>query len=129
MQLALEQAGLAPEEVDYINAHGTSTTLNDASETQAIKTVLGKHAYRVPINSTKSMIGHLMGAAGVVEGIATLLTMRDGVIHPTINLDNADPQCDLDYVPHVARQAPVHFAMSNSFGFGGHNACVVFRRV
>jgi len=129
MQLALEQAGIAPEEVDYINAHGTSTTLNDASETQAIKTVLGKHAYRVPVSSTKSMIGHLMGAAGVVEGIATLLTMRDGVIHPTINLDNADQQCDLDYVPHVARQAPVHFAMSNSFGFGGHNACVVFRRI
>ncbi len=129
IKIALKQAGLAPEELDYINAHGTSTALNDVSETQAIKTVLGKHAYRVAISSTKSMVGHIMGAAGVVEGIATLLTLRDGVIHPTINLDNPDPQCDLDYVPHVARRAPVHVAMSNSFGFGGHNACVVFRRV
>ncbi|MBM3135742.1 MAG: beta-ketoacyl-ACP synthase II [Chloroflexi bacterium] len=129
MQIALEQAGLAPEEVDYLNAHGTSTALNDVSETQAIKTVLGKHAYRVAISSTKSMVGHIMGAAGAVEGIAALLTLRDGVIHPTINLDNPDPQCDLDYVPHVARRAPVHVAMSNSFGFGGHNACVVFRRL
>lgn len=128
MELALRKAGLSPEEVDYINAHGTSTPLNDAAETQAIKKALGSHAYKVPISSTKSMIGHLMGAAGAIEAIVTLLTIKYGVIHPTINYQHPDPVCDLDYVPNKARQARVRVALSNSFGFGGHNACVAFRQ-
>ena len=128
MQMALDKAGLRPSEVDYINAHGTSTPLNDEAETEAIKKVFGDHAYKVPISSTKSMIGHLMGAAGAIEAAVAILTMRDGIIHPTINYHHPDPQCDLDYVPNTARKASVRAAMSNSFGFGGHNACLVLRQ-
>jgi 3-oxoacyl-[acyl-carrier-protein] synthase II len=126
--VALNKAGMSPDELDYINAHGTSTQLNDAAETNAIKTALGSHAYKVPISSTKSMLGHLMGAAGAVEAIVAVLTIRDGIIHPTINYHHPDPVCDLDYVPNVARKAKVRTAISNSFGFGGHNACVAFRK-
>jgi 3-oxoacyl-[acyl-carrier-protein] synthase II len=126
--VALNKAGMSPDELDYINAHGTSTQLNDAAETNAIKTALGSHAYKVPISSTKSMLGHLMGAAGAVEAIVAVLTIREGIIHPTINYHHPDPVCDLDYVPNVARKAKVRTAISNSFGFGGHNACVAFRK-
>jgi 3-oxoacyl-[acyl-carrier-protein] synthase II len=126
--VALNKAGMSPDELDYINAHGTSTQLNDAAETNAIKTALGSHAYKVPISSTKSMLGHLMGAAGAVEAIVAILTIREGIIHPTINYHHPDPVCDLDYVPNVARKAKVRTAISNSFGFGGHNACVAFRK-
>ncbi len=129
MQIALHDAGLAPEAVQYINAHGTSTPLNDASETLAIKTVFGDHAYRLAISSTKSMTGHLMGAAGAIEGIFTVLALRDQVLPPTINYATPDPVCDLDYVPNRSRPAAVDVAMSNSFGFGGHNASAIFRRV
>jgi 3-oxoacyl-[acyl-carrier-protein] synthase II len=125
---ALQKAGLQPQEVDYINAHGTSTLLNDAAETQAIKTVFGERAYKIPISSTKSMIGHLLGAAGAVEAVATIKTIETGWIHPTINNEYPDPVCDLDYVPNKARQANVRVAMSNSFGFGGHNAIIVFKK-
>src|SRR5437879_1147346 len=125
---ALADAGIAAEDVDYVNAHGTSTGLNDAGETRALKLALGEHARAVPISSTKSMIGHLLGAAGAVEAIATLLTIARGVIHPTINYDNPDPECDLDYVPNTARRKDVRFAISNGFGFGGHNAVVVLAR-
>jgi 3-oxoacyl-[acyl-carrier-protein] synthase II len=126
---ALEDAGLEPGEVDYINAHGTGTPLGDVAETKAIKKVFGDHAYRVPISSSKSMIGHLWGAAGAVESIACILTIRDNVIHPTINLETPDPDCDLDYVPNVARKAQVDIAICNSFGLGGQNACAVFGRI
>jgi 3-oxoacyl-[acyl-carrier-protein] synthase II len=128
MQTALDRAGVAPEDVDYINAHGTSTRLNDSSETQAIKMVLGEHAYDIAISSSKSMTGHLLGGAGGLEALICTKTLADGIISPTINLDTPDPDCDLDYVPHEARKAEVKVAMSNSFGFGGHNACVVLRR-
>lgn len=127
MKMALEDAGVAPEEVEYINAHGTSTPLNDAVETLAIKSVFGEQAYRVPISSTKSMTGHLLGAAGALELIFTCLTICEGVIPPTINYETPDPECDLDYVPNQARTARVRTAMSNSFGFGGTNACLVVR--
>ena len=123
--LALQDAGLRPEDVDYVNAHGTSTQLNDAGETKALKIALGDHAYKVPISSTKSMIGHLLGAAGAVEAIATLLSINRGMIHPTINYENPDPECDLDYVPNTARRKDVRVAISNGFGFGGHNAVIV----
>jgi len=125
MTAALEQAGIGPEAVDYLNAHGTSTALNDKFETQAIKRALGSHAFRLPISSTKSMVGHLIGAAGAVEFVTTVLSIHDRFVHPTINLENPDPECDLDYVPNVGRTQPVGYAMSNSLAFGGHNACLV----
>ena len=128
MRRALQKADLKPEQVDYINAHGTSTVLNDAAETAAIKEVFGEYAYALPISSTKSMIGHLMGAAGAVEAVVTIKTMQEGWIHPTINYEYPDPVCDLDYVPNQPRQKEVKVAMSNSFGFGGHNASIVFRK-
>jgi len=127
MELALRDAGLRPEEIDYINAHGTSTPLNDRIETRAIRQAFGAHAYKVPISSTKSMIGHLMGAAGAVEAIVCVKTLETGVIHPTINYETPDPECDLDYVPNQARQTHPRTALSNSFGFGGHNATIIFR--
>jgi len=125
MQLALEDAGIAPVEVDYINAHGTSTDLNDKYETQAIKKIFGEHAKRLAISSTKSMTGHLLGAAGGIEAAYTALTIARDLIPPTINYENPDPDCDLDYVPNRAREAPVGKAMSNSFGFGGTNGTLV----
>ena len=128
MKLALEDAGLAVTDVDYINAHGTSTPLNDKSETAAIKTVFGEQAYKVPISSTKSMTGHLLGATGAVEAVACIMALRDGVIPPTIHYQTPDPECDLDYVPNQARKAELRHVISNSFGFGGHNATVVFSR-
>ncbi len=129
MKLALNDAGIKPEEVDYINAHGTSTPLNDKSETLAIKSLFGEHAYKLKVSSNKSMIGHLLGAAGAVEAIASVLTIHFGNIPPTINLENPDPECDLDYVPNKAIQKQVNVALSNSFGFGGTNACIVFRKL
>lgn len=128
MRMAIKDAGLKPEQIDYINAHGTSTTLNDLTETKAIKAVFGEHAYKVPISGTKSMTGHLLGAAGSTEAIFSLLTIRDGIIPPTINYEVPDPECDLDYVPNTARRTPVQVAMSNAFGFGGTNATLVFRK-
>jgi 3-oxoacyl-[acyl-carrier-protein] synthase II len=128
MALAIKDAALAPSDVDYINAHGTSTEYNDINETQAIKRVFGEHAYKLKISSTKSMTGHLLGAAGAVEGIYSVLSLHHGAIPPTINYENPDPQCDLDYTPNQARTAPLRVALSNSFGFGGTNACVIFRR-
>ena len=126
--LALNDAGISPEEVDYINAHGTSTQLNDVAETRAIKAALGKHSKKVVVSSNKSSIGHLLGAAGAVEAIFTLLTLRDDLIPPTLNYETPDPECDLDYVPNLARKARVNVALSNSFGFGGANAVLVFGR-
>jgi len=123
--LALHDAAIEAKDVDYVNAHGTSTPLNDAGETKALKIALGDHAYKVAISSTKSMIGHLLGAAGAVEAIATLLTINRGIVHPTINYENPDPDCDLDYVPNTSRRMEVRTAISNGFGFGGHNAVVV----
>ncbi len=125
MEFALRDARLNPAEVDYVNAHGTSTELGDASETKAIKQVFGDHARKLAISSTKSMIGHLLGASGGVELIATALTIKHGVVHPTINYETPDPECDLDYVPNRPREMRVRRAISNSFGFGGHNVCVV----
>ena len=129
MRDALERAEMRPDEIDYVNAHGTSTPYNDAAETQAIKQVFGGHAYKMAISSNKSMIGHLFGAAGAVEALATALTIHHGVIPPTINLHHPDPECDLDYVPNVARTADVRTGLSNSMGLGGHNACLILRRV
>ena len=125
MRLALRDAKLHPEDIQYVNAHGTSTSLGDASETQAIKDVFGPHARRLAISSTKSMLGHLLGASGGVELIVCALTIRHRVVHPTINYQTPDPACDLDYVPNTAREMPVRHAISNSFGFGGHNCCLV----
>lgn len=127
MQAALDDAGLPPTAVDYINAHGTSTQLNDLYETRAIKTVFGDHAYRLAVSSTKSMTGHLLGGAGGIETVFTALAIRDGIIPPTINLDQPDDGCDLDYVPNVARHQPVRVAMTNSFGFGGTNAVLLLK--
>ena len=128
MRLALEDAGLSTADVDYINAHGTSTPLNDAIETVAIKRLFGERAYQIPISSTKSMIGHSLGAAGALEAVACVKTITDSIIHPTINYEMPDPACDLDYVPNEARQQPVKVVLSNTFGFGGQNACLVFRK-
>ena len=128
MTWAMEDAGVAPEEVDYISAHGTSTKLNDTAETLSIKKTFGEQAYRIPISATKSMIGHPFGAAGALESVACLESMRHGLIHPTINYEHPDPECDLDYVPNKARRVDVRVALKNSFGFGGQNACLVFKR-
>ena len=128
MRMALKDAGLKPEEIDYINAHGTSTPLNDLTETIAIKTVFGDHAKKIPISATKSMTGHLLGAAGSTEAIFTILAIRDAMMPPTINYEEPDPQCDLDYVPNVARRNSLTVAMSNAFGFGGTNATLIFKK-
>lgn len=128
MAMGLKDGGIDPLDVDYINAHGTATKYGDEIESSAIKTVFKDHAYKVAISSTKSMTGHLLGAAGGVEAVISVLCMRDNIVPPTINLDNPDPQCDLDYVPHNARKMDVNCAMSNSFGFGGTNACLIFKR-
>jgi 3-oxoacyl-[acyl-carrier-protein] synthase II len=128
MEATLQDAGVLPEDVDYINAHGTSTKYGDELETAAIKTVFGGHAYKLAVSSTKSMTGHLLGAAGGVEAIATILGIYEGVVPPTINLDNPDPECDLDYVPHKAKDMELKYAISNSFGFGGTNACLLFKK-
>jgi len=128
LKLALNDAGISPGDVDYINAHGTSTLLNDISETKAIKAAFGEHSKRMPISSNKSMIGHLLGGAGAVEAIFTVLTIRDGIIPSTLNCDTPDTECDLDYVPNIARKAQVNIALSNSFGFGGINTALVFRK-
>ena len=128
MRAALDQAGLDPQAIGYVNAHGTSTRLNDASETAAVKSVFGEQAYRIPISSTKSMTGHLLGAAGALEAIVCILALQHGRLPPTINYTTPDPQCDLDYVPNQARAADIRHALSNSFGFGGHNASLVLSR-
>ena len=128
MRWALDDAGLTPDDVGYINAHGSSTPISDPIETRAIKRVFGERAYKIPISSTKSMIGHAMGGAGAIEAAACVLTVEQGIIHPTINLETPDPECDLDYVPEGARKADVRFALSNSFGLGGQNACLVLGR-
>jgi 3-oxoacyl-(acyl-carrier-protein) synthase len=126
MVTAMEDAGLGPSQIDYINAHGTSTPANDMTETTAIKTAFGEAAYDTPISSTKSMTGHLLGAAGAIESLSCLLAIRDGVLPPTINYETSDEECDLDYVPNEAREVGITTAMTNSFGFGGHNVSLVF---
>ncbi len=128
MQLALEDAGIAPEQIGYINAHGTSTPLNDPMESAVIKKVFGDAAKNIPVSSTKSMTGHLLGAAGGVEAIASIMALREGFLPPTINLINQDPECDLDYVPNVGREKQIEYALSNSLGFGGHNGALIFKR-
>jgi len=128
MELALRDGGIRPEEVDYINAHGTSTPFNDSTETKAIKRVFGEYSYKVPISATKSMVGHLLGAAGATELIATVKSIQESILHPTINYQYRDPDCDLDYVPNRARPKEVKIALSNSFGFGGHNVCLALRK-
>ncbi|MBB6675484.1 beta-ketoacyl-ACP synthase II [Cohnella nanjingensis] len=128
MTRAIKDAGIAPEEIGYINAHGTSTPVGDKSETTAIKTAFGEHAYKLAVSSTKSMTGHMLGAAGGVEAVILGLALKNGVLPPTINLDQQDPECDLDYIPNVPRQADINVALSNSFGFGGHNATIILRK-
>lgn len=128
MRIALDHAGLDLTSIDYINAHGTSTLLNDKSETAAIKTVFGERAYHVPISSTKSMTGHLLGAAGALEAVIAVKTIQDSILPPTINYETPDPDCDLDYIPNSSRSANVRHVMSNSFGFGGHNATIILSR-
>jgi 3-oxoacyl-(acyl-carrier-protein) synthase len=125
---ALEDAQLTPEKVDYVNAHGTATRLNDLTETLALKKVFGDHAYKLAISSSKSMLGHGMGSAGAIESVVTALSIKHGIIHPTINLDNPDPECDLDYVPHTARKCNINYALKSAFGFGGQNACLIMGR-
>jgi 3-oxoacyl-[acyl-carrier-protein] synthase II len=127
MKAALADAGIRPEDIDYINAHGTSTKLNDLSENKAIKAVFGEHAYKLAVSSTKSMTGHLLGGAGGVEAIYTVLALKHGILPPTINYETPDPECDLDYVPNVARKKAIRYALSNSFGFGGTNASLIFK--
>jgi 3-oxoacyl-[acyl-carrier-protein] synthase II len=129
MKLALRDAKIDPQSVDYINAHGTSTPLGDIAETKAVKSTFGDHAYKVALSSTKSQLGHLLGASGGVEAVITAMAVSRNLIPPTINLDNPDPECDLDFVPHKARDRKVNIAMSNSFGFGGHNASLVMRKI
>ncbi len=128
MREALRDAGIQPSDVDYINAHGTSTELNDKNETQAIKTVFGEHAYKLAVSSTKSMTGHLLGAAGAVESIASVLAIKNSIIPPTINLDEPSPECDLNYTPKVPVEKEINYALSNTFGFGGHNATLLFKK-
>jgi len=128
MKVAIKSAGLKPEDVDHVNTHGTSTPVGDPSETAAIKTVFGDHAKKLAINSTKSMIGHLLGAAGVVESVATIMEIQEQKVHPTINLDNPDPACDLNYIPHTPQGWKIDVAITNTFGFGGHNATLLFKR-
>ena len=128
MANALKDAGIKPEDVDYVNTHGTSTPLGDIGETKALKRVFGEHAYKLKVSSTKSMTGHLLGASGGIEAIACVKTVQTDTVHPTINLDNPDPECDLDFVPHKSISHTVNYAISNSFGFGGHNACVVIKK-
>ena len=127
MEMALKDAGMAPEDIDYINAHGTSTPLNDRSETLAMKRVFGDEAYKIPISSTKSMTGHLLGASGALEAAVAAMAIANSAAPPTINLEEPDPDCDLDYIPHVARRGRIRTAMSNSFGFGGHNVSLIFK--
>lgn len=126
--MALEDASIDPQQVDYINAHGTSTPAGDVAETKAVKRAFAEHAYKLAVSSTKSMTGHMLGAAGGAEAVFTVLAIRDQVMPPTINLDNPDDECDLDYVPHTARESQIDVAVSNSFGFGGTNGSLVFRR-
>jgi len=128
MRHALQTSGVDPTEVGYVNAHGTSTKLGDVAETKAIKSVFGEHAYKLAVSSTKSTHGHLLGAAGAIEAAACVLALERGLLPPTINLDDQDPECDLDYVPNKARKADINVAISNSFGFGGHNATVVIKK-
>jgi 3-oxoacyl-[acyl-carrier-protein] synthase II len=128
MRAALSRAGIEPERVGYINAHGTSTPLGDAAETRAIKEVFGDHAYRLAVSSTKSVTGHCFGAAGAIEALMCVLALHEGVLPPTINYENPDPECDLDYVPNEAREVQVEVALSNAMGLGGHNGCVLFGR-
>ncbi len=128
MKNALASAGLSPEAIDYVNAHGTSTPVGDVEESKAIKLAMGEHAHKVAVSSTKSMIGHLLGAAGAVEGIACIMALNEGVLPPTRNLAAPDPECDLDYVPNEAREVKIEYAMSNSFGFGGQNATLIFKK-
>ena len=127
--MALEDASISPQQIDYINAHGTGTKLNDAAETRAIKMVFGETAYRIPISSNKSMIGHLACAAGSVEAIAAVMTIKHSIIPPTINYETPDPDCDLDYVPNEARHQTVNACLSNSFGMGGQNCCIVIKKL
>jgi len=129
IQMALDSAGVSPDEIDYVNAHGTSTPLGDASETRVIKLALGEEkAYATPISSTKGATGHCLGASGAIEAIACILAVRDGIVPPTINYEDPDPECDLDYIPNESRETDVRYALSNNFGFGGHNACLVIKR-
>ena len=128
MRLALDNANIEPEDIDYINAHGTGTPLNDKSETAAIKTVFGEHAYQIPVSSTKSMTGHLLGAAGAIEALFAVKAIQDSIMPPTINYEVPDPECDLDYIPNEPRQKQVDYVMSNSFGFGGHNATIILKK-
>ena len=128
IQLALKDGGLTPDQVSYINAHGTSTPMNDSTETAAMKKALGEHAYRIAVSSTKSMTGHLLGGSGGIEGVATVMAIAHNKVPPTINLENPDPDCDLDYVANQSREMLVEVALSNSFGFGGHNVTLAFRK-
>jgi 3-oxoacyl-[acyl-carrier-protein] synthase II len=128
MKNAIADAGIKPEDIGYINAHGTSTPLNDVGETKVIKGVFGEYAYKLAVSSTKSMTGHLLGAAGAIEAIITAMALKDGILPPTINHINPDPECDLDYVPNKSRTANIEYALSNALGFGGHNAALVLKK-